>query len=172
MKNMNTKRFIVLGLLSAMVLCGTPAVSRAAADKVGYVNLSFIFDSYQKTKEYDASLEKEAEAKRAERETLVAQIKKLRDDIELLSEDKRGPKQGEIDNKVQELQAFDKDARENLRHQRDTMLKEILKEIDDVVREFGQSEGYEYIFNDRVLIYKNEANDLSNEILKRLNGKV
>lgn len=157
---------ISAGLLAAV---SAPAIA-AESGKIGYVNLSLVFDGYEKTKRFDKDLEAQAEQKRSERDAIVSEVKKLRDELELLSEDKKTKKQGDIDEKVKQLQAFDKDARENLRRQRDTMLKEILQEIDTVVREFGDKEGFTYILNDRVLLYKSDANDLSQKILQKLNA--
>jgi len=155
---------LVLGWIMSLGL------AQAQETKVGYVNLSMVFDSYEKTKNFDLELQQEAEAKRTERETLVETIKKNRDELELLSPEARAEKQQMIDEKVQELQAFDRDSRLSLRQKRDTMIREILQEIDDVIQSYGQSEGYDYIFNDRILLYKQEGNDLSNEITLRLNG--
>lgn len=164
---MKNARLIVLAvLLSALV--AAPAMAKEA--KIGYVNLSLVFDNYEKTKKYDKDLEKDADGKRKEREALVAEVKKLRDELELLSENKKAAKQAQVDEKVKQLQAFDKDARENLRRQRDTMLREILKEIDAVVKEFGDQEGYDYILNDRVLLYKKDVSDLSQKIIQKLNA--
>jgi outer membrane protein len=159
----------VLGVF-LMLMVFAPS-SYAKKGKVGYVNLSVVFDAYQKTKTFDAELEKEATGKRAERDDLVNTIKKLRDELELLSEGKKADKQGVIDDMVRELQAFDRDAREKLRRKRDEMLREILGEINQIVKSYGDEEGFEYIFNDRVLLYKDESSDLSQEIIKRLNAK-
>ena len=163
---------VVIVIAGALALSlGSPAWAAKEPGKIGYVNLSLVFDTYEKTKKFDKELEQEAEQKRKERDVLVQAVKKLRDEIELLSQDKRGPKQGEIDEKIKQLQAFDKDAREVLRKKRETMLREILQEIDVVVKEFGDKEGYDYILNDRVLLYKDEASDLSQKIIQKLNAR-
>ncbi|MFT5207371.1 MAG: outer membrane protein [Candidatus Omnitrophota bacterium] len=144
--------------------------SSAAAQTVGYVNLSKVFDAYNKTKEFDANLQTEAEAKRGERDAIVEGIKSLRDDLELLSADGRAEKQGEVDARVQELQAFDNDSRLELRRKRDTMIRDILKEIDDIIQEYGKENGYDYIYNDRILLYKTDQSDLTETITEILNG--
>lgn len=169
------KRRVTRGIWICVSILFAISVNSAEAsakegEKIGYVNLSLVFDSYEKTKEFDKELEKEAEAKRKEREGIVRDIKRLRDEIELLSQDKRAGKQTQIDEKIEELQAFDRDARENLRMKRESMLREILKEIDGVVKEYGNKEGYAYIFNDRVLLYKDENKDLSQDIIQKLNA--
>jgi len=169
MKKINYKIVSLFVLVMSVMFIASPAF--AEAGKIGHINLSSVFDAYKKTKDYDKKLELEAEEKRTSRGNLVKDIKQLRDEIELLSEKKRVEKQSAIDLKVRELQSFDRDARQTLRQERDTMLKEILKEIDRVVKEFGDEAGYEYILDGRLLLYKNESTDLSQEIINRLNAK-
>ncbi|MBP9733126.1 MAG: OmpH family outer membrane protein [Candidatus Omnitrophica bacterium] len=159
----------VLGLmLAVVVLMGGTAFAEA---KIGFINVSQVFDSYDKTKQFDADLQKESEEKRVQREALVNVIKKLRDEVELMAPEAREEKQRQMDQKVQELQAFDRDARLALRKKRDDMIRDILKEIDDVIQAYGKEKGYDYIYNDRVLVYKKDQSDLSKEITARLNGK-
>ena len=159
----------VLGLLTAaVVLAGGTAFAEA---KIGFVNVSQVFDSYEKTKQFDADLQKESEAKRAQRDTLVSAVKKLRDEVEVMAPEAREEKQKQMDQKVQELQAFDRDARLTLRKKRDDMIRDILKEIDTVIQAYGKEKGYDYIYNDRVLVFKKDQSDLSQEIIARLNAK-
>ena len=51
------------------------------------------------------------------------------------------------------------------------MVKDILKEMSDVIKEYGQKNGYSIILNDRVLLYGDSGMDLTNEIIKILNEK-
>lgn len=165
---MRYKLAAVIGLMSCVL---ASSISANAEDmKVAYANLSEIFDSYGKTKEFDAQLQKEAEEKRAERETMVASVKSLRDELELLSPEAKAQKEREIDTKVQELQAFDRDTRLALRQKRDDMIREVLKEIEEIVQKYGNDNGYDYIFNDRILLFKKEKADITKDIIKNLNG--
>ena len=160
-------------LMSVMLVAGAIVMSgmnaQAAADKIGTVDLARIFDEYQKTKEFDKSLETKGTAKQADRDKMVAEVKKLRDEAELLSAKAKDEKQAVIDDKIKVLQKFDQETRDTLRKERDTMVREILKEIETVIQEFGKSQGYGYIFNDRVLVYKSEQNDLTTQVIKVLN---
>ena len=142
---------------------------QAAGEKIGYVDLARIFDEYQKTKEFDKSLESKGAQKQAERDKMVAEVKRLRDEAELLSAKAKEDKQGAIDEKIKVLQDFDRNTRDSLRRERDTMVKDILKEIETVIQDFGKSQGYAFIFNDRVLVYKSEGSDLTPQVVKALN---
>lgn len=159
----------VLAFIIAATMVGTAGSAWAKELKVGYINLSLVFDSYEKTKAFDADLQKEAEEKRVQREKIVEDVKKLRDELELMSAEARVDKQAAVDEKVQELQAFDRDIRLALRRKRDTMIREILKEIDDIIQAYGNEKKFDYIYNDRVLLYKTEEADISQDIISRLN---
>ena len=157
---------VVLGLVGVM-LFSVPAAQ--AADKIGSVDLARVFDGYQKTKELDKALESKGAAKQADRDKMVAEIKKLRDEAELLSAKAKDDKQIVIDEKIKALQDFDRVTRDALRKERDGMVRDILKEIEVVMQDFGKSQGYSYIFNDRVLVFKTDQSDLTTQVIKVLN---
>ena len=48
-------------------------------------------------------------------------------------------------------------------------LRDILKEIEAVIQDFGKSQGYSFIFNDKVLVYKSEGSDPTAQVIKALN---
>ena len=163
-------------LLSVMVfavfLTGLVVSAKAEAvegGKIGYVDLAKIFDDYQKTKEFDKSLESKGSKKQGERDKMVAEVKKLRDEAELLSAKAKEDKQAQIDEKIKVLQDFDRPTRDGLKKERDAMVRDILKEIEIVIQDFGKKQGYSYIFNDRVLVFKSEGGDLTAQISKALN---
>ena len=141
----------------------------AAGERIGYVDLARIFDEYLKTKEFDKSLEAKGALKQAERDKMVNEVKKLRDEAELLSAKAKDDKQGIIDEKIKTLQDFDRSTRDALRKERDAMVRDILKEIELVIQDFGKSQGYSFIFNDRVLVFKTEGSDLTSQVIKVLN---
>ena len=157
---------VILGLVGVM-LFSVPAAQ--AADKIGSVDLARVFDGYQKTKELDKALESKGVAKQADRDKMVADIKKLRDEAELLSAKAKDDKQIVIDEKIKALQDFDRVTRDALRKERDGMVRDILKEIEIVMQDFGKSQGYSYIFNDRVLVFKTDQSDLTTQVIKVLN---
>lgn len=141
----------------------------SAQEKIGYVDLARVFDEYQKTKAFDKSLETKGASKQQERDRLVNEVKKLRDEAELLGAKAKEDKQIAIDEKIKALQEFDRSTRDALRKERDNMVRDILKEIETVIADFGKSQGYTFIFNDRVLVFKNESADLTASIIKTLN---
>ncbi|MFH0838913.1 MAG: OmpH family outer membrane protein [Candidatus Omnitrophota bacterium] len=165
-------RYIVSIMICAMLLCACPHVGLAQMVKLGYVNLSKIFEEYEKTKEYDKTLEAQGTQKQKERDKLVTEIKGLKDELELLSEKGKEEKQGQIDTKLTDLKKFDATVREELARQRDNFLKEIVEEIGKVVEEYGQKEKYTLIVRiEGVVMYGDKSIDVTDEVLKILNGR-
>ena len=155
--------FILLGIfLSA-------GLAFAQSGKIGYVDLSRTFDEYQKTKEFDKDLETKGNVKQEQREKLVKDIRKMRDEIELLNEKNRKKKEEDIEAGIRSLQQFDQDAKTALTKERDDMVREILREINQVIQEYGEQNGYSIILNDRVLLYGDKTEELTENIIKTLN---
>jgi outer membrane protein len=159
---------LFLGLITGLGLLG-PTQAQAAGEKIGYVDLAKVFDDYIKTKTFDKALEAKGAAKQGERDKLVNEVKKIREESELLGAKAKEEKQAVIDDKLKALQDFDRVTRDELRKERDTMVRDILKEIEAVIQDFGKSQGYSFIFNDRVLVYKSESADLTSQVTKVLN---
>ncbi len=169
MKKVVSLMVVVLLMIGLVALSPAKAFAAAGGDKIGYVDLAKIFDEYQKTKEFDKSLEAKGAQKQSERDKMVGEVKKLRDEAELLGAKAKEDTQALIDEKIKTLQEFDRITRDSLRKERDEMVRGILKEIETVIQDFGKSQGYSYIFNDRVLVYKGEGNDLTAQVVKALN---
>lgn len=139
--------------------------------KIGYINLGKTFDEYEKTQVNEKALEKKSDGKEKERQKLVDEIKKLKDEMVLLSDKVKAEKEEVIDEKIKNLQEFDKNTRDDLRQERDEMVRSILSEIDNVIQGYGKENGYTVILNDRVLVYGNEAIDITQDIVDILNKK-
>lgn len=163
------KKGLVLTLIT-IFLFSVPAFAQADG-KIGYVDLSRAFDEYQKTKDFDRALEKTGDIKQEQREKLVKGIRKMRDELELMNERARKKKEGDIESRIRSLQEFDQDAKMELTKERDDMVRDILKEMNGVIQEYGKGHGYSIIMNDRILLYGDEALDLTGEIIKILNGR-
>jgi outer membrane protein len=165
------KKFFAVGLIGIFIFSFAGISFCQAESKVGFVDLSRAFDEYQKTKDFDKDLEKKGDSKQEQREKLVKDIRKMREEIELMNDRAREKKEQDIEAKIKALQDFDQDAKTVLTKERDDMVRDILKEMNDVIQEYGEGRGYSIILNDRVLLYGNKAMNLTDEIIKILNGR-
>lgn len=169
---MNKLLIVFLGLMVSIVLV-MPVSLQAKGDalNVGYIDLAKIFDQYEKTKDSDRNLEAEWQGKQSEIKTLREEITRLKDELELLSESSKGKKQEVIDSKIKELQDFTKEIQDELTGERNEIVSQILKDIDGIINQYGESNGYDLILNERVLLYSAEGLDLTDKIVKILNDK-
>lgn len=160
------KMFMMAAVAVTVVVSGT---TLAQAGKIGYVDLSRLFDEYHKTKEYDKVLE----AKHNELEKIgqekVEKIKESESKLALLKEDQKKALADEIESMKLEAQGFVSQEQSNLTKDRNEKIREILLEIEKVVSDYAEKEQYDIILNDRVLIYGNTAQDLTEQILAILN---
>ncbi|NQU18676.1 OmpH family outer membrane protein [bacterium] len=140
-----------------------------AAEKIVYVDLGLVFDGYEKTKDFDVKLEDTQKTEQERIDSKVDQIKELQDKLPLLSEEEKESKEGEIDGLTRDLQEFQRSAEMDLRSQRDEKLREILKDIQDTIKEVAKDKKYTFVLNERVLLYGDDNLNISDDILKKLN---
>ena len=163
---MNTVK--VFGLTVVLGLALT-AAAFAKDMKIAYVDLSRLFDNYQKTKEYDAGLQKESEGFQKERDGMINKIRDAQGKLALLKDDEKQKVQADIDKQKNDLIEYDKQKRTELAKKRDEKVREILLEIEKIVSEMAKKEGFDYVLNDRVLIYGDQSQNITNKVLKSLN---
>ena len=146
-------------------------MARAAEGKIVYMDLGKVFDEYNKTKDLDKQLEAKSSAKQGERDKLVAEIKKIKDELDLAADKDKAKKQAAVEEKLKKLQDFDRESRDGLRKDRDDMARTILKEIKDNIDEIAKKEGYDYILDSRAVLFGSDANNLTDRVIKILNDK-
>ena len=148
-----------------------PYQAYAAELKIGYVDVARVFDNYNRTKDQDKILEQQNNKKKQERDKIVKQIRKMKDELDILSEKAKEKKQTRIDEKIRELQEYDQQTRTGLRQQRDEVVRKILKEIEQVIEKYAKKNSYTMILNNRILLYGQKQHDLTDKILKILNSE-
>lgn len=163
------KSAVLFGVILFLAMFGLSA-NAFAAGKMAYVDLSSTFDKYEKTKVYDDALASVQSSKEKELEQISNEIKSLEDKMSLLSEKEKATKQQELDNKKKKLTQMSQQIALDLRKERDEKLKEILQDIEKVVQSYAQKNGYDFIFNDRVLLYGAANADVTQDIIDSLNS--
>lgn len=164
------KVFFGIFLILLSVVFGVPAkAADLSGQKIAFVDVAKIFDEYQKTKDNDQTLQTAGKKKEMERDALVHEIRQMKDELALLRDDAKTKKQQLLDEKLKTLETFDIAARQELSEKRNTVVREIFKDIDDAVQRYGQRKGLDYIFNERALVYHNNAFDITREIMDEIN---
>lgn len=163
------KKALIAVLIASFVLAGA-AFSYAADGKVGFVDLRKAFYDYGKTKTFETQLNDLTSKREGDRNKMVEEITKMRDEVQMLQGDAKAKKQGEIDNKIAALQEYDKDTRQQLLNKKNDMFKEVIDDIQKVVENIGKTSGYDYILDSRNVMYGKENLDLTNQVVTQLNA--
>lgn len=165
MKCLKVFSFLAIFILMSM----GPVHAKAFEGKVGFVDLSRIFNEYKRTKEYDAVLEKESTAFQEERNKMIEKVRDAQSKLALLKEDEKQKMQEDIDKQKQALLDFSRAKGTDLTKKRDEKVREILLEIEKIVSDYSKKEGFTLVFNDRVLIYGDQQLNITDTVIKLLN---
>ena len=142
----------------------------AAEGKIAYVDLSRLFDEYHKTVEYDKVLEAKHKDVETEHNAKIEKIRESEGKLALLTDEKRKQLQNQIETMKNDLMEFDRQKQTDLTKERNEKIREILLEIENKVSDFAKQQSYSLILNDRVLIYGDQTINITEPILKVLNG--
>ncbi len=160
---------IFLFMLIFLVVTSSIARAQGLEGKIGYLDLSKIFDDYGKTKEYDKILEAATKDYEKARNEKIEKLRSAQDKLALLKDEEKTKLEADIEKQKNELLEFDRQKKTDLTKQRDEKIREILLEIEKIVREFAEKEGYALILNDRVLIYGKPTGDITDKVMKIMN---
>ncbi|MFH1202569.1 MAG: OmpH family outer membrane protein [Candidatus Omnitrophota bacterium] len=167
---MNSIKMHLMIFACVLALAVGTSCAFAEAEKIGYVDLSQLFDSYQKTIDYEKKLEATQGPKLEERKKKIDELKGLQAKLDLLKAVEKEKQQKLIDAKGRDLMELDNQLQTDIKKDRDEKIKEILKDIEGAVRDFAKSNNYAFILNDRVLLYGDNAKDITEGVLKLLNN--
>ncbi|MFH1360002.1 MAG: OmpH family outer membrane protein [Candidatus Omnitrophota bacterium] len=137
--------------------------------KIAYVDIGQLFDGYSKTDSYDKMLEEKYNTYEQERTKRLEKIQDARGKLSVLKKEEKDKLEEQIKKDEASLLDFDREQQTDLKKQRDERIREILLEIEKVVREFAEKGNYSIIINDKVLIYGKETLDITEQVLKDLN---
>ena len=158
--------------LAVIFALSLTAVSYAQTTlKIAYVDLSRVFDEYSKTGNYDETLEKKSVEYQKSRNKKLEKIQEAERKLVLLKEAEKEKLKVEINKDKNTLIEFDRQRQTDLRKERDEKIREILLEIEEVVKSYAEKDNYDIILNDRVLIYGSKTLDLTDKVLEILNKK-
>ncbi|MEW6075725.1 MAG: OmpH family outer membrane protein [Candidatus Omnitrophota bacterium] len=162
-------RRCLAGVVSLLIVLGLTGSAVYAADKFAYVDLSRIFTEYSKTQDYEKVLKTKQDAYEAERKSKVNEFTQYQEKYKLLSAKEQEAKRTEYENKANTLREYDYQKQTDLRKESDEKMKEILKDIEEVIKKYSEQEGYTLVFNDRVLVYQDKGLDITDKIVDLLN---
>jgi Skp family chaperone for outer membrane proteins len=129
------KKGIRLIALVVIFVMSMAVAGYAQEQKIGFVDRRTIAFEYNKIKDLNAAIEKEYEAARQEIESKTSAIRKLSEEMELLSESARQEKEPELQEQIRAFDNFRREKMQELGKKRDEGMMTITQEIEEVSKE-------------------------------------
>lgn len=162
------KKILLISVVTILMFAGATDLF-AKELRIGFADKLKILFEYKKAKELNEALEKENEDAKVEFDKMAEGIKRLRDEMELLSESARREKGPELEKKLKELDNFRREKQQEIGRKYDEGIRSISKEISEVCERYGKNKGYDAILDARASLYVPESLDITDDILTELN---
>jgi len=158
-------------LLILAVMMSLSSTCFAKDMKIGYVDIFKIFNDYEKTKEYDEKLEAKKNAAEKELEKKKEIIEKLQGKLDLLKEGEKVKEEERLSKEIKEYRDLEREALTDIKKERDEKMKDIVEDIDKIIKDYAKKNGFDIIINSSAVLYGVKAMDVTDEILKISNKK-
>lgn len=164
------KKLVVLAITVTAMAC--------QQNKIGYVDSVKIMDDYQEKIDVEARFKTKADAMGRKRDSISQafqmELQQFQSKAQSMSQQSAQEEYAQLQQRGQQigqrLQQEEQQLQQNSQTQMDSLVKKVKKEI----RAYGKANGYTYILGGGEggsVIYGDDANDVTNEILKILNDK-
>ena len=164
-------------ILTLGILLGFTSISLAQAQKIGYVDLQIVITNSKAGKSAKSSFEAEFKTKRDIIEQKTRAVETMKQDFiknsAVMNETTRKQKAEQIDTKEKDLNRTREDFREELQRKDLELTQKILKDIEGILKQIGQSEGYDIIFErtEAGIIFASPASDITNKVIQAYDAK-
>lgn len=160
-------------IAAAVALATVAGAAQAQALKFGFVNTDRIFREASPALAAQAKLEQEFSKREADLNAQGAALKAASEKFEreapTLAESQRLQRQRQLAEQDRDLQRRSREFQEDLNARRNEELQQVLERANRVIKQVAESESYDLILQDAV--YINPKNDITDKVLKALNGK-
>lgn len=166
----------ILAVVLTVFTCATSTVMAADAVKIGTVDIQKVLFNSDAGKQAKEQLAGKIAKHEAEKNSREDELKKLKADLEkqniLLNESARNAKEKDYQQKLKEYQRFIKDVNDELQSKDEELKNKIIEEAFRTTQEYGKKNGFSLIMaKSEMLMYLDEGIDVTDEIVKLLNGK-
>ncbi|MCM8813865.1 MAG: OmpH family outer membrane protein [Candidatus Omnitrophica bacterium] len=151
-----------VGLGMCALLAGYSSAAMAAEIKIGAISLNQVFQEYQKVIDSNTALEKEKQQVK----TMISEMQDLEKTMEHLNDQGKEERRRQLKAKQEDLQRRTTEVRKN----EDRILREILKDVEQVSAELRKKEKFTLIIDDRLVISGQEDLDVTKKVIDGLNA--
>jgi len=165
------KKFFQIALVAVMLFAASATLS---AQKFGYVNSSEILAAMPSMKAAESNLEALQKQLQKQGQNMV---QKFQTDLQALQEKAAAgeltPKQqqeesAKMEKRQQDIGSFEQKMITDLQEKRAELLKPIYDSINTAIEAVAKENGYQFIFDQQVLLYGEEAADVSAMVKSKL----
>ena len=146
----------------------------AVAQKFGYVNSTAILSELPDVKQADANLEALQKQLQKKGQGMLTQLQQDYQAIqERVARGELSPKEQEdeakkLEARQQEIGKFEQDMVAQVQEKRNTLLEPIYKKVNDAIQAVAKENGFTMIFDQAILLYADEAQDVSTMVRAKL----
>lgn len=161
-------------LLAATLFCVMTVPMSVSAEKIGFVNVTRLFNEYAKAKGIDKMIEDKFSGPKNEIEKLVIDIKALEKEIKtnelLMSESKLTNSKKKLQEMVTQYRSKGMALENELKEVRNREMTDFRKIVFEVTQTYAEEKKYDLIVNEGVM-YVSSKLDITDDILSRVNKK-
>lgn len=139
--------------------------------KIGYVDIVKVFNEYEKTKTYDQKLEDQKGEAEKKLSSKKEDIEKLQNKLELLKDEEKAKQEKNIAEKIKEYREIEQASLTKIREERDDRMKEIIEDINAVIKKYAEEKGFSVVLNSNSVLYGLPSMDVTSDIVKISNEK-
>ena len=160
-----------------MVLTLGAFLTACNQDKTAYVDTTVLVQEYSDMKTVEADFTQRSEIMRRELDSLAQgfqrDVQMYQENMETMSQSERQATEQDLMQRQQMIQQQQQMRSGQLREESDKVVDSIITKVKDFVKEYGEENGYTYIFGSNEsanILYAEEGLDITQEILEELNA--
>jgi Skp family chaperone for outer membrane proteins len=163
------------GLCCAAGPTSSPVAATATAGPVaiGYVDTELVLQGSLEFKEIDREARSKIDLKEEEGQQKLEAIRKLEEELSVMSEDQRKARLAEYNRKRQELVDFQAQSRDEILERQSVDLKRIANKIRAIIEQIGRDQQFTVILDVKPILYLNASKvvDLTERVTQLLNAE-
>jgi outer membrane protein len=165
------KQMVKFGSLIAFLVLASVTVQ---AQKFGYVNTSAILSEMPELKQAEANLKSYQTQLQKKGQSMLEELQQEYQAVQAkVQNGDLSPKQQEseaarLKQKETELGQYEQEMMEKIQEKRTTELQPIYDKLNAAIEEVAKENGYQFIFDESVLLYKDDAADVSIMVKNKL----
>jgi len=169
-------KLTVLMVLFLFLAAPTQAQLFKKGVKIGYVDIAEVFDQYEATdiatEELKEDIEEKAKDIEKRKEDINILSQKLETQGTVINEEEKTKVKKDVEGKLKELKNITERSNRELRQREKKLIRDILKDIEAVIKIYGKDNGYDLILDKRQVLYGPEGMDVTGEIVKIINQRL